>query len=81
MCALRVHGASTALTAFWLHSEVVEITDRVLISQALLDGPHQSIFPKPKSCIFQAGINNTLLIPLTQIYVIKAARVILNKNP
>ena len=29
------------------------------------------IIPKPKSCIFQAGLNNTLFIPLTQIYVIR----------
>ena len=38
-----------------------------------LDGVHQlwhSIFPKPKSCIVQTGINNTLFLPLTQIYVI-----------
>ena len=32
-CALRVHGAPTAMTAFCLHSEEVEITDRVLIPQ------------------------------------------------
>ena len=32
-CALRVDGTPTALTAFCLHSEVVEITSRVLISQ------------------------------------------------
>ena len=32
-CALRVHGAHIALTAFCSHSEVVEITGRVLISQ------------------------------------------------
>ena len=31
--ALRVHSAHTALTAFCLHSDVVEITVRVLISQ------------------------------------------------
>ena len=30
---LRSHGAPTALTAFCLYSEVVEITGRVLISQ------------------------------------------------
>ena len=74
------HGARTVLTAYCLNSKVIEMTGRVLISQVLLDGVHQSIFPKPKSCIFQAGINNTLVIPLTQIYVIKSARVILNKK-
>ena len=61
--SLRVHCAFTELTLRWRrfvwHSEVIETADRVLISQALLDGTHQSLFPKPKSCIFQAGINNT----------------------
>ena len=65
---LRVHYAFTELPLRWRrfvwHSEVIEITGRVLIWQALLDGPHQSIVPKPTSCIFQAGINNTLLKPL-----------------
>ena len=53
---LRPHSALTALplrasschgarTAICLHSEVIEITGRVLISQALLDGAHQSMFP------------------------------------
>ena len=32
-CARCIHAAPTALTAFCLHSEVVEITSRVLISQ------------------------------------------------
>ena len=70
--ALRVHGTPNALTAFCLHSEVIEITGRVLIPQALLDGEYQSIFPKSKTYTFQTRINNTLLIPLTQIYVIKS---------
>ena len=34
-----------------------------------------------KLMYISTSINNTLLIPLTQINVIKAARVILNKNP
>ena len=63
--SLRVHCAFTELTLRWRrfvwHSEVIETADMVLISQALLDGTHQSLFPKQKSCIFQAGINNTLL--------------------
>jgi len=39
--ALRVQGALTALTAFCLHSEVVEITGRVLISQVI----HEPMLP------------------------------------
>ena len=39
--ASSCHGAPTALTAFCLHSEVVEITSRVLISQLR----HESMLP------------------------------------
>ena len=39
--ALRVQGALTVLTAFCLHSEVVEITGRVLISQVI----HEPMLP------------------------------------
>ena len=50
--SLLVHGTLTALTAFCLHSEVVEITSRVLISQVRLCYPqvtmHQpSAFVQP----------------------------------
>ena len=49
---------------------------------ALVDCAHQqwhSIFPKPKSYIFvHAGINNTLIIPLIQIYVM---RIPIEKGP
>ena len=51
---------------------------------ALVDCAHQqwhSIFPKPKSYIFvHAGINNTLIIPLIQIYVMRIPLLPLNPN-
>ena len=59
--ALHVHGTHTALTPFCLHSEVVEITGRVLISQ-LRHGP--MIVTMPQLPAFVKPCSNQRLLRL-----------------
>ena len=54
--ALLVHGAHTALMAFCLHSEVVEITGRVLISQ-LRHEPMLVTMHQPSAMLEPKGYN------------------------
>ena len=68
----RVHSAFTALPLRWWHFVCIpcwnpKVTSPWCSPAWWCTSVMHSIFPKPKSCIYQAGINNTLLIPLTQI--------------